>query len=117
MRRGEFWWGDLGKPRGSAPGFERPCLIISANDFNITGISTVIVATLTSKLKYAALPGNFLVLAKHTGLGGPSVVNLTQLATVDKRFLLRKIGQLPDVLLPELEASLQLVLGLTRHDH
>ena len=32
--RHEVWWADLDEPRGSAPGFRRPILIVQADAFN-----------------------------------------------------------------------------------
>lgn len=113
MRRGSIWWVDLGEPQGSGPGFERPCVIVSAKDFNDSSLATVIIVMLTSNLKYSDQPGNFRVPTSQTGLDRPSVLLISQIFTVDRRKLLGKIGRLPDDLVQKLNASLKLVLGLT----
>ena len=53
MRRGEIWWASLPEPSGSGPGFRRPLLIVSANSFNDSRISTVVAAVITSNLRLA----------------------------------------------------------------
>ena len=54
MRRGEIWWASLPEPVGSEPGFRRPVVIIQADEFNHSNISTVVCAAITSNLKLAA---------------------------------------------------------------
>ena len=96
MKRGELWWADLGLPRGSAPALRRPVLIISADQYNRSKLHTVTVAVLTSNVALAALPGNVAVAAEVTGLDRDSVVNVTQIATLDRVTLEEHAGTLPD---------------------
>jgi mRNA interferase MazF len=112
IQRGELWWADLGRPGGSEPGFRRPVLVLQADDFNRSRIRTVIVASLTSQLGLAAAPGNVLCRPRATGLPKPSVVNVSQIAAIDRGALLERIGRLPVALLREVEAGVRLVLGL-----
>ena len=112
MRRGEIWWGSLPEPTGSGPGFRRPLLIISANSFNDSGISTVVAAVITSNLRLADAPGNVRLAPKGTGLTKASVVNVSQIITVDKTFLTERIGRLNSRLLAEVDDGLRLVLSI-----
>ena len=112
MRRGTIWWADLGAPIGSAPGFERPFLIVSGNRLNESAIATVIVASITSNLRFEVHASNFRIPSGRTGLSLPSVVLLHQLTTVDKRSLSRKIGRIPDDFNAKLDAGLRLLMGL-----
>ena len=112
MRRGEIWWGSLPEPTGSGPGFRRPLLIVSANSFNDSGISTVVAAVITSNLRLADAPGNVRLAAKGTGLTKASVVNVSQIITVDKTFLAQRIGRLNPRLLAEVDDGLRLVLSI-----
>jgi len=112
MRRGEIWWASLREPAGSGPGFRRPILIVSANSFNESRINTVVAAVMTSNLRLAEAPGNVRVPSKGTGLAKPSVVNVSQVITVDKIFLTERIGQLPPRVLVEVEEGLRLVLSI-----
>jgi mRNA interferase MazF len=112
IRRGEIWWADLGVPRGSAPGLRRPVLVVQSDDFNRSRISTVVIAALTSNTDLAAAPGNVLCRPRTTGLSKPSVINVSQISTLDRRFLLERVGALPAATMREVEDGLKLVLGL-----
>ncbi len=112
MRRGEIWWASLTEPSGSGPGFRRPLLIISANSFNESRIGTVIAAVVTSNLRLADAPGNVRLPGKGTGLTKPSVVNISQIITVDKSFLTERVGRLNPRLLAEVDDGLRLGLSI-----
>jgi mRNA interferase MazF len=112
MRRGELWWASLPDPTGSMPGYRRPVVIVQANDFNRSGIRTVLAAIVTATLRIANAPGNVGLPATGTGLRKASVVNVSQLLAVDKRFLTEKIGRLTLAQLEEVDAGLLLVLAL-----
>ena len=112
MRRGEIWWASLPEPSGSGPGFRRPLLIVSANSFNDSHINTVIAAVITSNLRLADAPGNVRLPAKGTGLAKPSVVNVSQVITVDKSLLTGRIGRLSPRLLAEVDDGLRVVLSI-----
>jgi len=87
-------------------------LVVQANEFNASRIHTVIVAVITSNLRLAAAPGNVLCQTRETGLPRDSVVNVSQLITVDKSLLTERIGLLPARALRQVEAGLRLVLSL-----
>ncbi|HEV7941654.1 MAG TPA: type II toxin-antitoxin system PemK/MazF family toxin [Solirubrobacteraceae bacterium] len=112
MGRGEVWWADLGLPRGSAPALRRPVLIISADDYNRSKLHTVTVAVITTNVQLAALPGNVTVPADTAGLEMDSVVNVTQLATIDRGALEERIGACPDWLMAQVDAGLGRALTL-----
>ena len=112
MQRGEVWWADLGRPRGSEPGLRRPVVVVQANEYNRSALRTVVVACFSSNLDLAAAPGNVLCRPRATGLPKPSVINVTQIATLDRSALLERAGRLPPRLLDEMNAGLSLVLDL-----
>ena len=114
IARGELWWADLGLPHGSAPALRRPVLIVSAFQYNRSKLRTVTVVVLTTTRQLAALPGNVAVPADLGGLPHDSVVNVTQVATIDRNTLEERIALLPDWLLAQVDAGLQRVLGLAR---
>ncbi len=112
MLRGELWWVDLGLPRGSAPALRRPVLIVSADQYNRSKLRTVTVAVLTGNARLAALPGNVTVPADVADLEADSVVNVTQVATVDRGALEERIGALPDWLMAQVDGGLGRALAL-----
>ncbi len=112
MRRGEIWWASLKRPAGSGPGYRRPVLVIQSNDFNESRIRTVIVAAITSNVRLVEAPGNVLCRKRESGLRCDSVINVSQVLTVDKSFLTQRVRALPAHLLDQVEEGLRLVLSL-----
>jgi mRNA interferase MazF len=112
VRRGDVWWADLPDPSGSEPGFRRPVVIVQADEFNRSRIRTVIVAVLTSNEALAAAPGNVGLTKRGTGLARDSVVNVSQLITLDKIFLTERVGSVSARKFKEIESGLRLVLAV-----
>jgi len=112
MRRGEIWWADLPEPTGSEPGHRRPLLIIQADSFNRSKIQTVVCAVITSNMRLADMPGNCGVGAEASGLTRDSVVNVSQIVTIDRRFLVEHVGAVDDGFLSCVDEGLRLVLNL-----
>jgi mRNA interferase MazF len=97
---------------GSGPGFRRPVLIVQSNEFNESAIRTVVCAVVTSNLRLAAAPGNVRLSRKVSRLPRDSVVNVSQLVTVDKRLLTTRVGRLSAEALRSVESGVRLVLAL-----
>ena len=112
VERREIWWAELGVPTASEPGFRRPVLIAQADSFNRSRIRTVVAVALTTNMRRLDAPGNVLLPADHTGLDRDSVVNVSQLATVDKGDLVERVGRIPVGLMARVDAGLKLVLDL-----
>jgi mRNA interferase MazF len=112
VRRGEIWWASLGSPRGSEPGYRRPVVVIQADPFNRSRLQTVIVAAITSQERLRRAPGNVPLSRRQSGLSGDSVINVSQLLTVDRSFLTERVGRLPARQQAALEEGLRLVLEL-----
>ena len=94
IHQGDVYWVDLREPRGSAPGYRHPHVVIQNNLFNRSRINTVVMCVITSNLRRAAAPGNVLLEKGEANLPKPSVVNVSQIFTVDKTDLVEKIGSL-----------------------
>lgn len=112
MVRGELWWADLGEPRGSAPGYRRPVLVVSADAWNRSHIATVTCITVTTNLRLADAPGNILLEAGSGGLDHDSVANVSQVITVDKAILTERIGALGPPLVRRIDSGLRRALDL-----
>ena len=113
FKKGEIWWADLDEPRGSEPGYRRPVVIVQSDDFNKSIIQTVIVAVITSNLNLAKAPGNIKMGAtKSIGLKRESVINVSQVITLDKSYLTEKAGKWSANQRQELNEGLNLVLDL-----
>jgi mRNA interferase MazF len=81
--------------------------------FNRTSINTIVVAAITSQTKYAALPGNVLLRKGEAGLPRASVVNVTQISTIDRAYVVEKIGKLAHARISEIWEGLQLGMSPT----
>lgn len=112
MRRGEVWWASLPDPVGSMPGYRRPVLIIQSDAFTVSDIKTVAILSITSNLRLSNSPGNLRVSPKQSGLPRDSVINVSQILTIDKAALTERVGILPSRMMEQVEEGLRLVLGL-----
>lgn len=112
VKRGQIWWAELPEPKASEPGYKRPVIIIQADDFNNSQIQTVIVVVVTSNLRLADAPGNVKLQKTETNLAKDSVANVSQILTLDKKFLAAQIGKLSDQSLHQIESGLLLVLDI-----
>ena len=112
MQRGEIWWATLPDPTGSEPGYRRPVLVVQSDTFTRSAIKTVVCASMTSNLQLAAAPGNIRVAARASGLPKPSVVNVSQVATIDKAFLRECVKRLDTETMRQVDDGLRLVLSL-----
>ena len=110
MERGEIWWADLGSSEKSEPAFRRPVLIIQSNGFNRSRIATTIAVVMTSNLRLAEAPGNVFVPAEDSGLPKDSVVNVSQVVTLDKDTLTGRAGKLAPRYIRAVNEGLKLVL-------
>ncbi len=110
INHGDIFWINLGKPSGSAPGFKHPHVVIQNNVFNLSRINTVVVCALTSNLKRAKAPGNVFLPKGEANLKKESVVNISQIITVDKSDLIEKIGSLSKVHLKQILEGVKLLI-------
>ncbi len=110
IKQGDLFWVDLGIPRNSEPGYRHPHVVIQNNLFNQSKINTVVVCALTSNLARAKAPGNVLLLKGEGKLKRDSVVNVSQLITVNKADLVERIGTLSAARTREIVEGVKLLI-------
>ena len=110
INQGDIYWIDFDEPSGSEPGYKHPHVVVQNNLFNRSEIKTVVVCALTSNLKRADAPGNILLEKKETHLPKDSVVNVSQIFTVDKSQLDEYVGTLSAKRVREILNGVKLVL-------
>ncbi|MDP9410629.1 MAG: type II toxin-antitoxin system PemK/MazF family toxin [Actinomycetota bacterium] len=98
------------EPSGSAPGYDRPYLIVQNDAFNRSRINTVVVCSLTSNLRRAGDPGNVSLFPGEANLPEQSVVNVSQIVTIDKSQLRERIGTLSSERVQEVLRGINLLL-------
>ena len=94
IRQGDIYWANLGAPLGSEPGYRRPVLVLQSDNLHETRIETVIVCILTTNTRRGEAIGNATLGVGEAGLSRPSVVNVTQLYTLDRARLGEYVGSL-----------------------
>jgi mRNA interferase MazF len=112
IKRGDIWWVDFPEPIGSGPGYRRPTVIVQANYFNRSQLSTIMVAACSGNLAFARTPGNLLLTASQSGLPRDSVVKLTQVMTIDRSQLTDWVSSLPSAIVREIDQRLRFTLDL-----
>jgi mRNA interferase MazF len=112
MVRGEIWWAEIREPSGSEPGFRRPVLVLQSDAFNRSRISTVLCSVITSNLRLAEAPGNVLLRESDSNLPRSSVVNVSQIITLDKSFLTECVGSVGKHAMQKVEEGVRLALDL-----
>ncbi len=112
IKRGEIWWAELPEPVGAGPGYKRPLVIIQSNDFNKSKINTIIAAAITTNIRLAPAPGNVLISSKKSKLPKESVINVSQIITIDRSFLTEKIHTLSNKTMAQVDEGVRLVLKL-----
>jgi mRNA interferase MazF len=110
IAQGDVFWLDTDPPRGFGSGFRRPHVVVQNDIFNASRIQTTVLCAVTSNLTRAKAPGNLLLRKGEANLPRPSVVNVSQVVTVDKSVLREKIGTLSGQRVREIVAGLRLVL-------
>ncbi len=94
INQGDIFWVELGEASASQKTYRHPHVIIQNNVFNSSLIKTVVVCSLSSNLKLAAVPGNILLEPGEGDLPAQRVVKISQIFTVEKKQLIDKIGTL-----------------------
>ena len=111
IRQGAIYWLDFGKPQGSAPAKRRPAVVVQQDRFNRSTISTVVVAAITSTERFGDAPGSVRLREGEGGLPDESVVNVSQLRTIDRKRLRKRIGELSSERTREILRGVALLLG------
>ena len=110
ISQGDLFWVDLGEPRNSEPGFRHPFVVVQNDAFNKSKINTVVICGLSSNIKLSLAPGNVLLEKGEANLPKASVVNISQIMTVNKDELITKIGKLPKKRMEEVIVGFQVLL-------
>lgn len=109
IAQGDVFWADI-EPVGSSPGYARPYVAVQNDVFNSSGIRTVVTCALTTNLRRGRDPGNVLLNPGEANLPEQSVVNVSQIFTVDKRRLRARVGTLSRERVREVLRGIDLLL-------
>ncbi|MEA2038381.1 MAG: type II toxin-antitoxin system PemK/MazF family toxin [Thermodesulfobacteriota bacterium] len=112
IRKGSIYWVDFSPGKGFEPIGRRPGLVVQNNCLNDSKLNTVIVIAITSTLKYGELPGNVVLQKGEANMPKKSVINVTQIKTVDRKSLREKIGSLSKAKMTEVYDGLKLIMDI-----
>lgn len=123
VRRGEIYWVEFDPVKGSEQGGLRPALVVQ-NDVGNRFSPTTVVAAITRTIPPRPYPFVVIVDPDESGLSARSVVNCSQLATIQQsgsasrlrppreESEVRAIGQLSGEKLAEVDAALRFNLAI-----
>ena len=109
--RGDIYYANMEPHVGSEQGGERPVVVLQ-NDTGNKHSPTLIIATLTSRVDKKRLPTHVL-LDHNPGLKVPSIVQLEQIFTIDKRRVQRFAGQASEEEMKQIETAIKISLGMS----
>jgi mRNA interferase MazF len=112
VKRGDIWWASLPEPTGLGPGYPRPVLIIQSDRFNASAINTVVIAIITKNTKLVESEGNVLITTAQSNLPQDSVVNVSQLFTLDESTLRDFVTTLSSKKMTQIDNGLRKVLAI-----
>ena len=111
VKRGDVSLVDLNPVVGTEQAGIRPALVIQIDRANVTSPHTIIIA-FTTKIKETILPSHVKIPAGIGGLTQDSILLCEQIRVIDKRRLVRRIGNIEEENLRKVGAALKLILGL-----
>jgi mRNA interferase MazF len=108
-RRGEIWLVNWNPARGSEQAGKRPALVIQNNIGNEHASTTIVAAVSTTIKKY---PMNVLLDPPQGGLMKSSIIKTSQILTVSKDRLEKRLGVIEADKMKEVDRALRLSLSL-----
>ena len=109
-KRGEVWLVNWDPARGSEQAGRRPALVIQ-NDIGNEKAPTTIVAAISSSVK--AYPMNVRINPPEGGLDDPSIIKTSQILTISKERLEKRLGRISEDSLDEVDRAIKLSLALS----
>ena len=109
-KRGEIWLVNWNPARGSEQAGRRPALVIQ-NDIGNEMAPTTIVAAISSSVKI--FPMNVKIDPPEGGLDLPSIIKTSQILTVAKERLEKRLGRISTKKMEDVNRAIKLSLNLT----
>ena len=110
IQRGDIFWVNFSPGKGSEPLGRRPGLVIQSDALNNSNINTVLMAVITSTMRFGDLPGNVTLRKGEANMPKKCVINVTQIKSVDRSSLSQKIGTLSSQKMEDVARGVMLVM-------
>jgi mRNA interferase MazF len=107
INSGDIFWVAADESIGSISGSPHPHVVVQSDVFNHSRIATVVVCSLSSNLKRASEPGVVVLDAGEGGLERQSVVIASQISSIGKDRLGKRIGTLSSQRVDQVIAALR----------
>jgi mRNA interferase MazF len=107
----DIWWADLGEPKGSEAGYQRPVVVLQSDAINQSRLATYICVPVTGSSRRAPIAWNLKLDAASTGLHSDSVAQTTMIVSINRSQLIERIGRISPKQLNQLFACLDIALG------
>lgn len=107
--KGDVWLIDFNPGRGSEQTGIRPAVVIQNNIGNQNAATTIVAIITTTLKKY---PITVMLEKGEGGVEKPCMVNLSQLLTIDKDRLIKKLGMLDKEKISQINTALKISLAL-----
>jgi len=112
IKRGDVYYANLDPVKGHETGKTRPVVVIQNDIGNIYSPTTIVAIVTEYSEKKASYP-ICVVIKKEKGLKKDSIVNLSQIRTIDKKRLkVPKITELSDNVMKKVDEAIMSSLGL-----
>ena len=108
-KRGEVWLVNWNPARGSEQAGKRPALVIQ-NDIGNEKAPTTIVAAISSSVRL--YPMNVAINPPEGGIDRPSLIKTSQILTVAKERLEKRLGRLSKDRMDDVDKAIKLSLAL-----
>ena len=109
IHQGEAYWLDFGPAQNSDSAERHSCVVVQSDVFNRSRLATTVVCLITSNLSRAGAPGNIPLRKGIANLPKASVVNVSQILTIEKSELTHRVGKLPANIVDAIHDGLQLL--------
>jgi mRNA interferase MazF len=111
IKRGDVFQVDLNPVVGAEQAGIRPAIVIQIDKANAASPHTVIIP-FTTRIREVKLPSHVRIPAGIGGLAGESIFLCEQIRVIDKRRLVRKMGNTGEEYLKEVRTAIKVPLGL-----
>ncbi|MBI5215467.1 MAG: type II toxin-antitoxin system PemK/MazF family toxin [Ignavibacteriae bacterium] len=111
IHRGDVVLCDLNPVVGTEQSGIRPVIVLQIDKANLISPHTIIVP-LTTKIRKALLPSHVVLNAGTGGIAENSVVLCEQIRVIDKRRIIKTVGQLDRISMQAIAHAVNIILGL-----
>jgi len=112
IKRFEVWLADLNPKTGTEPGETKPVLVVQTNLLNKIPHPSTIICPITTNIQKEAEILRVHIKNGTANLNESCDIMIDQVRAIDNKRLIKKLGELPDVMAIKVKENLAIVLDL-----